>query len=160
MASEPDEVRMRDDSVSDIDGEVIGRVACASLRHEHKIPGSVVGRASLGNRASGKAGRNHREKQELSHRRASEALSAFALIYGDRRRKRLFEIASIVRDFCVNFAPLTLGVFASRSTNSRRFSTSPKRIYRIRWRRLAGHGCSRQTGSHLSDRARAAGPRV
>jgi len=38
MAPEPHEVGMRDDTVSDIDGEIIGRIACASLRHKQKVP--------------------------------------------------------------------------------------------------------------------------
>jgi hypothetical protein len=42
---------MRDDSVGDVDGEAIGRIARASLRHENEFPRSVVGRASLRDRA-------------------------------------------------------------------------------------------------------------
>jgi len=37
MAPEPHEVGMRDDTVSDVDGEIIGRIARASLRHKERF---------------------------------------------------------------------------------------------------------------------------
>ena len=53
VTSELHQIRMRDDSVGDIDGKIIGRIASASLRHENKVPGSIVRRARLGNRDQG-----------------------------------------------------------------------------------------------------------
>ena len=44
---------MRDGAVSDVDREIIGRIARASLRHEEKVPGPVVRRASLCDRYEG-----------------------------------------------------------------------------------------------------------
>jgi hypothetical protein len=34
---------MRHNSVRNIDSEVVGRIACASLRHEDEIPRTIVG---------------------------------------------------------------------------------------------------------------------
>jgi len=42
VTPEPDEIRMRDNSVGDVDGEIVGRIASASLRHKDKVPGSIV----------------------------------------------------------------------------------------------------------------------
>jgi hypothetical protein len=47
VASEPDQIRMRHDSVGDVNGEIIDRIARASLRHKNEVPGSIVGRSSL-----------------------------------------------------------------------------------------------------------------
>ena len=44
IAVEFDEVWVCDDSVADVDGEIIGRVARASLCHENEVPRSVIGR--------------------------------------------------------------------------------------------------------------------
>jgi hypothetical protein len=44
---------MRDGAVSDVDGEIIGRIARASLRHEQKVPGPVVRRAGMCDRYEG-----------------------------------------------------------------------------------------------------------
>src|SRR5262249_21931880 len=41
------EIRMRDDAVGNIDGEVIAGVAGTSLRHEDEIPGSFIGRSRM-----------------------------------------------------------------------------------------------------------------
>ena len=38
---------MRDDTVGDVDGKVIRRIARASLREEDKVPGSIVGGTRL-----------------------------------------------------------------------------------------------------------------
>jgi len=53
MAPEPYEVGMGDDAVRNVDGEIIGRIARASLRHEEKVPRPVVRRASLCDRYEG-----------------------------------------------------------------------------------------------------------
>ena len=34
-------------SVGDVDGEMIGRIASASLRHENEVPGTIECRAGL-----------------------------------------------------------------------------------------------------------------
>ena len=47
IAPEPHQIWMGDDPISDVDGEVIGRIARASLRHEKQVPGAVLGRAGL-----------------------------------------------------------------------------------------------------------------
>ena len=38
---------MRHNSVGNIDSEVVGRIACASLRHEGEVPGTIVGRSRV-----------------------------------------------------------------------------------------------------------------
>ena len=38
---------MRHDSVRNIDGEVVGRIARASLRHEDEVPRAIVGRSRV-----------------------------------------------------------------------------------------------------------------
>jgi hypothetical protein len=59
---------MRDDAVSDVDGEIIGRIARASLRHEEKVPGTVVRRAGLCDRYEGdQATCGYRICEKLSH---------------------------------------------------------------------------------------------
>ena len=59
---------MRDYSVGDVDGEIIGRIASASLRHENEVPGTVVCRAGLGDGDEGdKAARGRRISEKLSH---------------------------------------------------------------------------------------------
>ena len=68
MAPELHEVRMRDDAVSDVDRETIGRVARASLRHEDKVPGPVIRRAGLCNRyGRDQAARGYRGREEVFH---------------------------------------------------------------------------------------------
>jgi hypothetical protein len=79
---------MRHDSIGDVNGEVIGRVAPASLRHEDQVPRSVVGRASLHDRAKGKTTRDGSAKQELGHH-SSEALSGLHRIYRKEQRECL-----------------------------------------------------------------------
>ena len=46
-SSEPHEVRMRHNSVRNIDSEVVGRIACASLRHEDEVPRTIIGRSRV-----------------------------------------------------------------------------------------------------------------
>src|SRR5262249_36045103 len=38
---------MRDDTVADVDREIVGRIARTPLRHEEKVPGAIVSRAGL-----------------------------------------------------------------------------------------------------------------
>src|SRR5215471_17164761 len=99
---------MRDYSVGDVDREVIGRIACASLRHENEVPGSVIGRAGLRDRSHGKRACDRRAKEELFHHRFSEALAV--LVMSPRQRcickfissvcgiKFSFKLAMITRD--------------------------------------------------------------
>ena len=47
VTSELDEIRMRDNSAVDVDGEIVGRIASASLRHKDKVPGPIVRGAGL-----------------------------------------------------------------------------------------------------------------
>src|SRR5262245_43440302 len=59
---------MRDDAGSDVDGEIIGGVARASLRHEEKVPGPIVRRTGLCNRYEGdQATHGHRRCEEVFH---------------------------------------------------------------------------------------------
>jgi hypothetical protein len=59
---------MRDDAVSDVDGEIIGWIARTSLRYEEKAPGPVVRRAGLCDRYEGdQATRAYRICEKLSH---------------------------------------------------------------------------------------------
>ena len=68
MAPEPHEVGMRNGAVSDVDREIIGRIARASLRHEEKVPGPVVSRASLCDRYEGdQATRGYRICKKVFH---------------------------------------------------------------------------------------------
>ena len=70
---------MRDNAVGDVDGEVIGRIACASLRYENEVPGSVIGRAGLRDGSQGKRACDRRAKQEPLHHRFSEALAMLVM---------------------------------------------------------------------------------
>jgi hypothetical protein len=66
IASEPDEIRMRNNSIVDVDGEIVGRIASASLCHKHKVPGPVVRGAGLyGGRKGDNAARNCRISEDL-----------------------------------------------------------------------------------------------
>ena len=81
---------MGDDSVSDVDREVVGRIARASLRHEEKVPGTVVARVSL--RGGGQGNKRDcgcHAQQRILHHHISEALSALPRIYGKEGRERL-----------------------------------------------------------------------
>lgn len=79
---------MRDDPVGDVDREVISRIARASLRHEEKVPGSIIGRSSLRDGGQGnKTACDRRGKQKPLHHYFSEALSALPRIYGEERER-------------------------------------------------------------------------
>jgi len=59
---------MRDYSVGDVDGEIIGRIASASFRHENEVPGTIVRGAGLRDGDEGdKAARSRRISEKLSH---------------------------------------------------------------------------------------------
>src|ERR1700753_1699367 len=47
VSLESHEIRMRHNSVGNIDGEIIIWIACAALRDEDEIPRAVVGRARI-----------------------------------------------------------------------------------------------------------------
>jgi hypothetical protein len=63
------QIWMGNDSISDVDREVIGRIARASLRHEEKAPGTVVSRVRL--RGGGQGNKRncgcHVEQRFLHH---------------------------------------------------------------------------------------------
>ena len=68
VASEPHQIRMRYDSVGDVDREIVGRIARAPLRHEDKVPGSIVRRAGLcGGDKCDQATRGCRISEKLFH---------------------------------------------------------------------------------------------
>jgi hypothetical protein len=51
------EIGMRHDAVGNIDGEVVTGIACAALRHEDEIPGTIIGGSRVCDRCRGdKAG--------------------------------------------------------------------------------------------------------
>ena len=59
---------MRDDTIADVDREIVGRIARASLRHEDKVPGSIVRRAGLcGGDKGDQATRGCRKSEKLFH---------------------------------------------------------------------------------------------
>src|SRR5258707_5832995 len=61
------EVGMSHNSVGNIDGEVVSRIACAILRHEEEIPGTVISGARVGHgyRGDKAGGCNHPERRRL-----------------------------------------------------------------------------------------------
>src|ERR1700747_1216109 len=68
MTPELHEIGMPDDAIGDVDGEIIGRVACASLRYEDKIPGTVIRRTGLCDRYEGhQATRGYCGSEEVFH---------------------------------------------------------------------------------------------
>jgi hypothetical protein len=68
---------MGDDSIRDVDREVIGRIARAPLRHEEKVPGSIIGRASVRDGGQGnKRDRSRHAEQRILHHHISEPLPA------------------------------------------------------------------------------------
>jgi hypothetical protein len=83
IAAKLHEVWVRDDTVSDVDGEIIGRVARASLCHESEVPRPVVGRARFCSRGQDKAACERCEKQEILHHHSSEALLALPWSCGE-----------------------------------------------------------------------------
>jgi hypothetical protein len=80
---------MRHDSVGNIDSEVVGRIACASLRHEGKVPGTIVGRSRVcGTRQGNKKTCCRCAKRKLSHVNFSRSkLTAFG--FGMKMVRRL-----------------------------------------------------------------------
>jgi len=59
---------MRDDSVGDVNGKIVGRIAAALLRDEEQVPGSVIERPSFRGRSQGSDTSNSRcEDQALHH---------------------------------------------------------------------------------------------
>jgi hypothetical protein len=67
-ASELHQIRMAYDPIGDIDREIIGRIAGASLCHEQKVPRSIVSRASLCGRGQRKkTACDDHGKQKLPH---------------------------------------------------------------------------------------------
>lgn len=63
VSSEFQEIWVRDDSVGDIDSEVVAGFTDASLRHENEIPSTIIGRSRLcgGYQAYEAKGRNYQE---------------------------------------------------------------------------------------------------
>ena len=69
IASESHQIRMRDDTVADVDREIVGRIARASLRHEEKVPGPIIRRAGLhGGDKCDQPTRRCRISEKLFHR--------------------------------------------------------------------------------------------
>ena len=65
---------MRHNPVRNIDSEVVGRIACASLRHEGEVPGTIVGRPRVcGTRQGNKKACCRCVKRKLFHVDFSEA---------------------------------------------------------------------------------------
>ena len=68
VTSELDEIRMRDNSAVDVDGEIVACVASASLRHKDKVPGPIVRGAGLRRGCKGdKTARGRRTSEKLFH---------------------------------------------------------------------------------------------
>src|SRR5262245_7867568 len=59
---------MRNDTVADVDREIVGRIARTPLRHEEKVPGAIVCRAGLrtGDKCE-QATRGYRISEKLFH---------------------------------------------------------------------------------------------
>src|SRR5437868_13677524 len=76
VASEPHQIRMRYNSVGDVDREIVGRIARAPLRHKEKFSRTIVYRASLRRGSQHEATCGRQVKQNLYlHRNSSEASS-------------------------------------------------------------------------------------
>lgn len=59
---------MCDDSVVDVNGKIVGRIAVAPLRDEEQIPGSVIERPTFSGRSQGSdTSHSHCEDQVLHH---------------------------------------------------------------------------------------------
>ena len=59
---------MRHNAIENIDSEVVGRIAGASLRHEHQVPGTIVSRSRVcGRRQGSKTNDCRRAKRKLFH---------------------------------------------------------------------------------------------
>ena len=78
---------MRQNAVRNIDSEVVGRIACASLRHEDEVPRTVVSRSRVcGTRQGDKKAYCHCESESLfiiispKHRQSSALPSGNASV--------------------------------------------------------------------------------
>ena len=95
--SELHQVRMRDDPVGDVDREVIARIARASLRHEDKVPWTVVSRAGLSDGGQGnKRDYGCQAKQRVLHRLYLRSDMSVATDIWEEECEGLFKTASIV----------------------------------------------------------------
>jgi hypothetical protein len=96
VSSERHEVGMRQNSVGNIDSEVVGRIACASLRHEDEVPRTTVSRSRVcGTRQGDKKARCRCEKRKPFHNNFSEASSEQRVSF----RKRIGQMESNLEAF-------------------------------------------------------------
>jgi hypothetical protein len=87
VSSEPHEVGMRHNSVRNIDGEVVGGIARALLRHEDEIPRTIVGRSRVcGMRHGNKTDYCSRAKRKLFHHNFSGAFVKVARFLSESHR--------------------------------------------------------------------------
>src|SRR3954454_22830268 len=77
IAFELHQIWRGDDSIGDVDGEIIGRIARAPLRHEEKVPRPVIGRTSLRDGGQG----NERETATVTQSKG------FVIIISPKRYK-------------------------------------------------------------------------
>jgi len=83
---------MRDNSVGDIDGEIVGRIAGAALRHENQVPGTIVAGARMRGGSEGdKTDPYHRISEKLFH----HWLQSF--VVDPRRARAIFFDARLIR---------------------------------------------------------------
>src|ERR1700722_14593806 len=69
VTSKPNQVWVGDDSVVNVDGEIVGWIATAPLRDEYEIPRAVIERPRLrGTGRGGETSRDRRGDQKLPHR--------------------------------------------------------------------------------------------
>ena len=101
---------MRDDTVGDVDGEVIRRIARASLREEDKVPGSIVRGARLhdGGQGNKRDCGCHVEKGILYHDELRNHISVAADIWEGRARM-LFKTSSMVLRFLSQLSAVCVG---------------------------------------------------
>jgi hypothetical protein len=116
VSSKSDKVRVRDDSIVDIDREVIRLVACASLCHENKVPGPVKRRPCL-RRGSDRdeTACDHQRNKRFHHVHApciilkasplgpvklSRVPGRLGCATGDQSRRCYFRPASAHRNWC------------------------------------------------------------
>src|SRR5262245_9740320 len=98
---------MSDESIGDVDGEVVGWIARASLRHEEEVPGSIVGRAGLCDGGQGnKRGHGCQAEQTILHGHISEALSALPRIYGKEAEKAC---SKLLQSLVIAFVAVCIG---------------------------------------------------
>src|SRR4029077_15448201 len=78
------EIGMRHDPIRDIDGEAVAGIACASLRHEEKVPRAVKGRAPPGGRRHrNQAARCNYRKESGLHGKSPDQSRPFASLKPD-----------------------------------------------------------------------------